>query len=551
MSETEVYTKIEKFSGLKQDWRLWSDILEAKMISKDQWEVIDMKPDDVPSSPDTEEDKKVIKKNMKAYSDLISSIDMKTPQGRIAMNLIVSSKSATYPNGNCSRAWKKLTRKYEPVTIAELTREKTNYINFKFLHGGDPDSFIDIMERKVSRLSELGYTIPTRDLIIDIISRLPSDYDIIIEKVNDKLDAEEDPEDILEFARERLRAKFERLNPYKSRRKGNAENFKEVDKALYLGATKIVCFRCGVSGHRSNKCPGSNEVCSTCGKRGHMQNVCQDNPRRITLNTNWQGTPNQHPGRPNPSGSTSYQSRNYQNKSQNGNNANQTRSQENQDSMKRQMDQAEIILAALVLQNHEDKIPHHWWMADTGASSHMVRSKHFLMEIEPCNVPIQVGNGEKVIAKEKGTIKLQVDNGDQGLTITLKNVLYVPELIINIISLTKVIDLGFEVISDRKQIAIKHGKNIIRFDKRLLTTTGHVQYFEAIPLSTKEGQNTRRYYNEGRNKTQETKLKKKKKTKSMLLLPKVHHLILRKFIAFLDMLMKRFAKIPQLTMDGT
>jgi len=463
MTETEVYTRIEKFSGLKMDWRLWSEVFKAKMISKDYWEVIDLKPDEIPSKPTTEDEKKLNKKNMKAYSELISSIDMKTPQGRVALNLVVSSKSTAYPNGNCSTAWKKLTRKYEPVTIAELTREKTSYINYRFAQGGDPDFFIDMMERKVSRLGELGYDVSTSDLIIDIISKLPNEYDIIIEKISDKMDAKEDPEIILEFARDRLRAKYERLNPYKQSRKGNQETFREPDKALFMGATKIICFRCGRAGHKSYKCSGTNDVCKTCGKTGHLQNVCQNNPNRVNQSKQGHGK---------------YQASNN-NQSRNNQNRNQSKTQIYQGDMKDQTDQAEIILAALVPQNQSKAIPNNWWMADTGASSHMVKSKKGLTEIEPCEIPIQVGNGQKVIAKEKGTIMLQVKNGIQDYNITLKNVLYVPDLIINIISLTRVIDLGFDVISDKKQIAIKHGGTIIRFDKRLITTTGHVQYFEA------------------------------------------------------------------------
>ena len=63
-----------------------------------------------------------------------------------------------------------------------------------------------------------------------------------------------------------------------------------------------------------------------------------------------------------------------------------------------------------IIKNNDNKIPENWYMADTGASSHMVKNMEGMKNINKCNIPIIVGNRNKVIAKKKGSKTITVNN---------------------------------------------------------------------------------------------------------------------------------------------
>ena len=79
------------------------------------------------------------------------------------MNLIYRSKSPKHPRGNAAKAWKDLKRKFAPNTAAELGRTKQEYINARMGQKQDPESFIDYLERKRTRLAEMGHVIDDKN----------------------------------------------------------------------------------------------------------------------------------------------------------------------------------------------------------------------------------------------------------------------------------------------------------------------------------------------------------------------------------------------------
>ena len=92
----QIGLKIEKFSGEKYDWRLWSELFKARLMSKDLLDIVMMKPGEIPDndSSKTDPEVKILKdKNTKAYLELIGSMNMKNTKGRMAINLVVGTKS--------------------------------------------------------------------------------------------------------------------------------------------------------------------------------------------------------------------------------------------------------------------------------------------------------------------------------------------------------------------------------------------------------------------------------------------------------------------------
>ena len=288
MSE-ETTVKIERFSGRKQDWKLWSELFKSRAKSKGLLDVILMKPEDIPDDNADLSDEKVLNLYVKAYMEIIACLSMKTAEGRVAMNLAIASKSSRYPKGNCAQAWKNLERKYSPHTAAGLSRLKKLYVNAKLRPGADPDMFIDYLERLRVQLSEMGDIIGDRIFLIDLISKLNKDYENVVDKINDMLDTTENDDELnIELIRDRLRSKFERMTkdrpffkkykPKMNFKMNDNDDEESVDEALVTnGKFKGRCHKCGQYGHKGANCPKKKGIiCFKCGKPGHIAPNCRE-----------------------------------------------------------------------------------------------------------------------------------------------------------------------------------------------------------------------------------------------------------------------------------
>lgn len=87
------------------------------------------------------------------------------------------------------------------------------------------------------------------------------------------------------------------------------------------------------------------------------------------------------------------------------------------------------------------------WFLDSGATSHMTNDRSIFCEFDSqCNSSIVVANGNKVECIGKGKVILSLFGRDH--LITLHDVLLVPSLDSNLISVSKLIDKGFAVTFD-------------------------------------------------------------------------------------------------------
>jgi len=83
------------------------------------------------------------------------------------------------------------------------------------------------------------------------------------------------------------------------------------------------------------------------------------------------------------------------------------------------------------------------WIMDSGASNHMTGDKSLFTTLESTNQidPIQIANGKTVQVKGEGTVTLQVRDIDgDDLTITMENVLYIPDLKPNLLSVKEILN---------------------------------------------------------------------------------------------------------------
>jgi hypothetical protein len=77
---------------------------------------------------------------------------------------------------------------------------------------------------------------------------------------------------------------------------------------------------------------------------------------------------------------------------------------------------------------------------DSGASSHMRFSKDDMVNLKPLKIAIKVGNAENIYSEAIGTFKDLVTQKDGStFPITIGNVLYIPDLFVNLFSMTRVL----------------------------------------------------------------------------------------------------------------
>ena len=116
------------------------------------------------------------------------------------------------------------------------------------------------------------------------------------------------------------------------------------------------------------------------------------------------------------------------------------------------------------------------FIADSGASCHMVHSDQGMFDTQEIDDEITVGNGNIIRATKIGKWKgiLKMPNGIRQ-EITLDEVKYVPSLApYNLLSLTKAISRNWKIGNQGKVLTIEKDKTKIYFDKLMATRSGFV-----------------------------------------------------------------------------
>ena len=100
-----------------------------------------------------------------------------------------------------------------------------------------------------------------------------------------------------------------------------------------------------------------------------------------------------------------------------------------------------VVNHALAIKGSLDR-PSASWIIDSGATSHICNNRKLFTQLFPLNSPVEVklGNGHSLTAVAHGTVKLRVVYGRQNRSrmCSITEVLYVPELSYNLLSVPKV-----------------------------------------------------------------------------------------------------------------
>ncbi|CAF0996316.1 unnamed protein product [Brachionus calyciflorus] len=117
------------------------------------------------------------------------------------------------------------------------------------------------------------------------------------------------------------------------------------------------------------------------------------------------------------------------------------------------------------------------WLLDSGATNHLCCIKSMFSDLKPHSSKVKVGDGRDLEVMGIGNIKAKIKSKNDLKSITIENVLYVPELSVNLISIGKLSRKGFKIIFEREKC------NIVSNDETIIEAKSWSQNKNLYELS--------------------------------------------------------------------
>jgi hypothetical protein len=372
----------------------------------------------------------------------------------------VSTKvQGIYPPGNARAAWKNLLKKYTPTTSFALSTLHKKFSSAKLKKGCDPDLYMVYLQDIRQKMSDMGHVYTDHQYMLQILSNLTDDYEVVVYFLNHRLSDLHNPLTIDEM-RDELSARYELIkNKFPPTKKEGGGGSGE-ESALYAGARfKGKCLKCGKYGHKRNDCKEGNKTgtspnanttdnkpdakpnnnnnqkfkgnCNYCNKPGHKEAQCFKKKAAETANAaSGDSTEGTTPG-------VSF-----------------------------------TVIDAMFLGVGNSK---NMWIGDTGASCHMTCSDQGMYDCVDIDDPICVGDGKVIKATKMGSKKVwgKQKNG-KDFHLTIHNCKYVPDLWVNLLSITSTLANGWQLSNKGLIMKISKNNDALEFDQVYNTDIGAV-----------------------------------------------------------------------------
>lgn len=275
------------------------------------------------------------------------------------------------PNDLAVNAWKKLEKQYGQVGFSARHLAFQSLISTHISSCESIDHFIDQFRSNMNTLSQITTsTLPQWLLLSIFINNVSSQYEAWAQSLMQEVRSK----DIPEYSESYLDEVIASL----------------IDEARRISHSK----ENNSTAMTARKPPKAKPICKYCGKIHKSDNCYQQFPEkrpsaRMSTTTNAESTA-------------------------------QGQSQQNQ-----------LSPSNIAFLSQNDNQQCHTWILDSGATQHMCNEKSQFQYIEPYSTTITIANNSKMNATGKGDVRLTTRDGT---SFTLVNVLYVPKLASNLLS---------------------------------------------------------------------------------------------------------------------
>lgn len=313
-------------------------------------------------------------------------------------------------------AWEKLKTQFERNSLSNKIMMKKQYFRAAMAEDTSMEDHLKEMKILTDRLAAIGAPISNEDQVVTLLGSVPESYSGLVtalEVRGDQLNLSEVQQALLQ-------------EEMKRRGVGEAGRQHLTDSALVGSGNGPRGKKWSKGGTNSNSRFGYK--CYRCGKVGHMKRDCKVKVQ----------------------GESGHQAKVLDSDSSDSD-------------------------AAFVLSDEDGRAGN--WLVDSGASSHMTSSHELLHNYEDLEEPqnVRLGDGRIVKATGTGTVMLEMFFKDQKpISATLCNVLYVPDLASNLLSVRAVTLKGYKVEFDLKQCYIKSASGKLKGTGKLVGKLYHL-----------------------------------------------------------------------------
>ena len=297
-----------------------------------------------------------------------------------------------------AEVWDKLCDQFQKKTWANKMTLRRRLYSMKLKENEPVQSHVKQIIEIFDELAIIGQPVEEEDRVVHILSSLPESFSMLVTAL------EASPEvPSIELVTERLLHEERKIKEKLDLEKSSTSSESSHD-ALFVG----------------RKSKPNGPLCFYCGERGHIKRFCEewkkDNEERNRNNDKQPDSRKQSEV------------------------ANFSYVEKNTDTRGSDSDDYECIaLVSKVSARSRSK-----WIVDSAASNHMccdVKLFSNLKDLESSK-NIKVGDGKCVKARKEGTVKLVIRTANKTRKCKLNNVLYVPDLKFNLLSVSKAAEAG-------------------------------------------------------------------------------------------------------------
>ena len=339
--------------------------------------------------------------------------------------------------------WNKLCDQFQRKTWANKLNLRRRLYSLRLKDDEPVQNHVKQMVEIFDELAIIGEPIEEEDRVVHVLSSLPDSFNMLVTAL------EASPEvPSLELVTERL------LH----------EERKRKDKLVEQNNSSVGSSHDALFTSNSQKPRFNGPVCFYCGERGHIKRNCEEWKKRVEERENGgQSDSKKQPEIANFS---------YVQKSD-------TRSSDSED-------YECIALVSKVAVRNKSR-----WIVDSAASNHMCCDRRLfsnLTEVDDTK-KIKVGDGKCVTSSKEGTVMITVRTGKVVRKFRLTNVLYVPDLKFNLLSVAKAAEAGKRTEFNRQGCKFIDNKSNITVGSA--TKIGSLYYLDCVNSEDRKGNNRR------------------------------------------------------------